>query len=72
MSDIQEGCWFIENKELRLLADGPGQQNPLALPIAALGKILVSQLPGMDFSPATIRNEMVDLTTMRLLEQPHT
>ena len=26
----------------------------------------------MDFSPATIRNEMADLTTMGLLEQPHT
>ena len=29
-------------------------------------------LPGMDFSPATIRNEMADLTSMGLLEQPHT
>lgn len=26
----------------------------------------------MDFSPATIRNEMADLTSMGLLEQPHT
>ncbi len=32
----------------------------------------ISQLPGMDFSPATIRNEMADLTSMGLLEQPHT
>ena len=37
-----------------------------------VGSKTISQLPGMDFSPATIRNEMVDLTTMGLLEQPHT
>ena len=37
-----------------------------------VGSKTISQLPGMDFSPATIRNEMADLTTMGLLEQPHT
>ena len=36
MSDIQEGCWFIENKELRLLADGSGQKDPLFLAIAGI------------------------------------
>ena len=37
-----------------------------------VGSKTISQLPGMEFSPATIRNEMADLTTMGLLEQPHT
>ena len=37
-----------------------------------VGSKTISQLPGMDFSPATIRNEMADLNTMGLLEQPHT
>lgn len=37
-----------------------------------VGSRTISQLPGMDFSPATIRNEMADLTSMGLLEQPHT
>ena len=37
-----------------------------------VGSKTISQLPGVDFSPATIRNEMADLTSMGLLEQPHT
>ena len=37
-----------------------------------VGSKTISQMPGMDFSPATIRNEMADLTSMGLLEQPHT
>ena len=37
-----------------------------------VGSKTISQLPGMDFSPATIRNEMADLSSMGLLEQPHT
>lgn len=37
-----------------------------------VGSKTISQLPGMDFSPATIRNEMADLTSMGILEQPHT
>ena len=37
-----------------------------------VGSKTISQLPGMDFSSATIRNEMADLTSMGLLEQPHT
>ena len=37
-----------------------------------VGSKTISQMPGMDFSPATIRNEMADLTALGLLEQPHT
>lgn len=37
-----------------------------------VGSKTISQMPGMDFSPATIRNEMADLTSLGLLEQPHT
>ena len=32
----------------------------------------IAQMPDMDFSSATIRNEMADLTTLGYLEQPHT
>lgn len=37
-----------------------------------VGSKAVAALPDMDFSSATIRNEMADLTSMGLLEQPHT
>lgn len=37
-----------------------------------VGSKTISALPDMDFSPATIRNEMAELTTLGLLEQPHT
>ena len=35
-----------------------------------VGSKTISQMPCMDFSPATIRNEMADLTAMGYLEQP--
>ena len=37
-----------------------------------VGSKTIASMPGMDFSPATIRNEMAELTAMGLLEQPHT
>jgi heat-inducible transcriptional repressor len=37
-----------------------------------VGSKILSAMPGMDCSSATIRNEMADLTQMGLLEQPHT
>lgn len=37
-----------------------------------VGSKAVAAMPGMDFSSATIRNEMADLTALGLLEQPHT
>ena len=37
-----------------------------------VGSKTIAAMPGMDFSPATIRNEMAERTTMGLLEQPHT
>ena len=37
-----------------------------------VGSKVLSALPGMDCSSATIRNEMADLTQMGYLEQPHT
>ena len=39
---------------------------------APVGSKAIAQLPDMNYSSATIRNEMADLTTMGLLEQPHT
>ena len=32
----------------------------------------IAQMPDMDFSSATVRNEMAELTTLGYLEQPHT
>lgn len=37
-----------------------------------VGSKAIAELPDMNYSPATIRNEMADLTTMGYLEQPHT
>ncbi len=37
-----------------------------------VGSKAVTELPDMQYSSATIRNEMADLTTMGYLEQPHT
>lgn len=37
-----------------------------------VGSKAVAQYAGLDISSATIRNEMVDLTELGLLEQPHT
>ena len=37
-----------------------------------VGSKAVAQQAGLDISPATIRNEMADLTEMGYLEQPHT
>ena len=37
-----------------------------------VGSKAIAAMPDMNFSSATIRNEMADLTTMGYLEQPHT
>ena len=37
-----------------------------------VGSKAITQLPDMQYSSATIRNEMADLTEMGYLEQPHT
>ncbi len=37
-----------------------------------VGSKAISALPDMNYSSATIRNEMADLTTLGYLEQPHT
>lgn len=37
-----------------------------------VGSKAISELPDMNYSPATIRNEMADLLAMGYLEQPHT
>lgn len=37
-----------------------------------VGSKSIVSTPGLDVSPATIRNEMADLETLGLLEQPHT
>ena len=37
-----------------------------------VGSKAITELPGMDYSSATIRNEMAELTAMGYLEQPHT
>ena len=37
-----------------------------------VGSKAIAEMPDMNYSSATIRNEMADLTAMGLLEQPHT
>lgn len=37
-----------------------------------VGSKMIAEMPGMDISSATIRNEMAELTQLGLLEQPHT
>ena len=37
-----------------------------------VGSKTIAQMPDMNFSSATIRNEMAELTTLGYLEQPHT
>lgn len=37
-----------------------------------VGSKAITEMPGMNFSSATIRNEMAELTTLGYLEQPHT
>lgn len=37
-----------------------------------VGSKAIASMPGMNFSPATIRNEMAELESMGFLEQPHT
>ena len=37
-----------------------------------VGSKVITELPDMQYSSATIRNEMADLTAMGYLEQPHT
>ena len=37
-----------------------------------VGSKAIAELPEMNYSSATIRNEMADLTAMGYLEQPHT
>ena len=37
-----------------------------------VGSKAIAQLPDMNYSPATIRNEMADLLALGYLEQPHT
>lgn len=37
-----------------------------------VGSKTIAQLPDMDFSSATVRNEMAELTNLGFLEQPHT
>ena len=37
-----------------------------------VGSKTIAEMPDMNFSSATIRNEMADLTSLGYLEQPHT
>ena len=59
----------ISQRKKKILAAVVDEYIRTAEPV---GSKTISQMPGMDFSPATIRNEMADLTSMGLLEQPHT
>ena len=43
VANVEEGGGFIEHNDLRLLADGAGQQHTLPLSIADAGKIAVGK-----------------------------
>ena len=47
MTDIQKRCRFIQDDNLRFLADGARQKNPLALSVTDRCEIPVFQIPGM-------------------------
>ena len=48
VTDVQEGSGLIQYDNLRLLADCPGQKDPLTLAVADGCEIPVLQIPGMD------------------------
>ena len=43
MPDIKKGGGLVHHKELRLLGDCPGEENPLSLPVAEAVEILIAQ-----------------------------
>ena len=48
MADIQIGGRLVQNNNFRLLTDGPGQHDPLALSVRKGGKVPLSQIQSMD------------------------
>ena len=48
MTDIQKRCRFIQNDDLRFLADGTCQKNTLTLSVTDSCEIPVFQIPGMN------------------------
>ena len=48
VADIQEGSRFIQNDDLRFLADGTCQKNTLTLSVTDSCEIPVFQIPGMN------------------------
>ena len=48
MADIQIGGRLVQDDDLGLLADGPGQHDPLALAVAEGGEVPLLQLQGVD------------------------
>lgn len=62
-------CMNISERKKRILRAVIEDYIATAEPV---GSKAISKHAGLDFSPATIRNEMADLEAMGLLEQPHT
>ena len=59
----------ISQRKKKILAAVVDEYIRTAEPVASK---TIAQMPDMDFSSATIRNEMAELTTLGYLEQPHT
>ena len=64
VANVEEGGGFIEHNDLRLLADGAGQQHTLPLSIADAGKIAVGK-----FIRADKRQRLVHLGAVLVAEQ---
>jgi len=68
-----------ENKEVKAMELSERKQKILKAIVdlyirsaEPVGSKTIAALPDMNFSSATIRNEMAELTTLGFLEQPHT
>ena len=64
VANVEEGGGLIEHNDLRLLADGAGQQHTLPLSIADAGKIAVGK-----FIRADKRKRLVHLGAVLVAEQ---
>ena len=66
MPNVQKRRWLVQDQDLRLLAQGAGQQDPLALAVADGGEGAVGQVRSPDLGQG-----LVYLCPIGLGEDPH-
>ena len=54
MPNVQKRRWLVQDQDLRLLAQGAGQQDPLALAVADGGEGAVGQVRGPDLGQGLV------------------